>query len=101
MNSGELKRRARALGFDLVGVAPAATFPETEFYPEWLERGYAGEMHYLERQKSDRMDLGSILPGALSVIVCAVNYNTARPLTTYDRMRAWISRYAWGEDYHD
>jgi epoxyqueuosine reductase len=101
MNSTELKHRARALGFDLVGIAPVSTFPETEFYPEWLERGYAGEMRYLERQKSGRMDPRSILPDARSVIVCAVNYNSARPLTTYDRMRAWISRYAWGDDYHD
>jgi len=101
VNSVELKHRARALGFDLVGIAPVAPFPEAEFYPEWLERGYAGEMHYLQRQKSGRMDPGSIVPDARSVIVCAVNYNTARPLTTYDRMRAWISRYAWGDDYHD
>ena len=101
MNSVELKHRARALGFDLVGIAPVKTFPETEFYPKWLERGYAGEMRYLERQKPARMDPNSILPDARSVVVCALNYNTAKPPTSYDRMRAWISRYAWGEDYHE
>jgi epoxyqueuosine reductase len=101
MNSIDLKHCARALGFDLVGVAPIATFPEIEFYPRWLERGYAGEMRYLERQKTARMGPQSLLPDARSVIVCAVNYNTAKPLTSYDRMRAWISRYAWGEDYHE
>jgi epoxyqueuosine reductase len=35
------------------------------------------------------------------VIVCAVNYNTSYPLTSFDRVRAWISRYAWGRDYHE
>jgi epoxyqueuosine reductase len=57
-------------------------------------------MRYLERQKPARMDPQTILPGARSVIVCAVNYNTAQSLTRYDQFRAWISRYAWGEDYH-
>jgi epoxyqueuosine reductase len=101
MNSFELKNRARTLGFDLVGVAPITTFREMEFYPKWLERGYAGEMRYLERQKSGRMDPKSLLPDARSVVVCALNYNTARPITSYDKARAWISRYAWGEDYHE
>jgi epoxyqueuosine reductase len=101
MNSVELKHRARTLGFDLVGIAPVKTLPEAEFYPKWLELGYAGEMRYLERQKPARMDPRSILRDARSVVVCAVNYNTAKPLTTYDRMRAWVSRYAWGDDYHE
>jgi epoxyqueuosine reductase len=101
VNSAELKHKARALGFDLVGVAPVASSPEAQFYPKWLERGYAGEMHYLERQKPARMDPSSILPGARSVIVCAVNYNTSKPATSYDRLRAWVSRYAWGDDYHE
>lgn len=108
MNSGihgcdprTIKEKARSLGFDLVGIAPIGPFPEAVFYPKWLESGYAGEMRYLENQKSARMDPRSVLPDAKSVIVCAMNYNTDRPLTSYDRARAWISRYAWGEDYHD
>ena len=45
---------ARALGFDLCGIAPAAEFPELAHLEEWLERGYAGEMRYLydERRHS-------------------------------------------------
>src|SRR5262245_27319485 len=101
MNSPDLKQYGRSLGFDLVGVAPLESFPEADFYPKWIENGYAGEMHYLERQKPRRMDPKSILPGARSVVVCAANYNTAHPVTSFDRLRAWISRYAWGDDYHD
>jgi epoxyqueuosine reductase len=101
MNSRQLKDFAHSVGFDLVGIAPIASFPEAEFYPKWLDRGYAGEMGYLERQKPGRMDPASVLPGARSVVVCAVNYNTDHPVTRYDRLRAWVSRYAWGEDYHD
>ena len=96
-----VKSVAYSLGFDLVGIAPLGPFPEAVFYPKWLESGYAGEMKYLERQKTAKLDPESILPGARSVIVCAMNYNGAQPRTQYDRMKAWISRYAWGEDYHD
>jgi epoxyqueuosine reductase len=96
-----IKEKARSLGFQLVGIAPTGPSPESLFYPEWLARGYAGEMQYLEKQTPGRMNAETILPGARSVIVCAMNYNTDRPLTTYDGLRAWISRYAWGEDYHE
>src|SRR5690349_20283198 len=101
MNADRIKSHARSLGFDLVGVAGVGPTPEALFYPEWLERGYAGEMQYLERQAPARLDVRQVLPDARSVIVCAVNYNTDRARTTFDRARAWISRYAWGEDYHE
>src|SRR5437868_2013048 len=100
-SASSIKSAARSLGFDLVGVAPIGPFPETGFYSEWLDRGYAGEMKYLERQKAARLQPESILSAARSVIVCAMNYNTPQPYTTLDRARAWISRYAWGLDYHD
>ncbi len=97
----EIKEKGRALGFDLVGVAPLGPFPEAVFYPKWLESGYGGEMQYLERQKDAKLEPASVLAGARSVIVCAMNYNTAHPRTAFDRLRAWVSRYAWGADYHD
>src|SRR5688572_22811277 len=101
MNTEEIRQQARTLGFTLAGVARIEPTPEGNFYPEWLDRGYAGEMHYLERQKAARMNPQSTLPGARSVIVCAINYNTNHPMTSSDPERAWISRYAWGQDYHD
>ena len=101
LTAAEIKHKGRALGFDVVGVSPVGPFPESVFYSEWLDKGYGGEMHYLERQEEAKMTPDSILPGARCVVVCAMNYNVAHPRTTFDRMRAWISRYAWGEDYHE
>ena len=101
MNAEDIRQHAMTLGFTLAGVARIQPTPEGTFYGEWLDRGYAGEMHYLERQRPARLDPQSVLPDAKSVIVCAINYNTDQPLTSYDPGRAWISRYAWGEDYHD
>ncbi len=95
--------RARSLGFDLCGVAPAEDFPELAHLPEWLARGYAGQMHYLEDPR--RRSPAAVVEGARSVIVCALNYNTNQQLSTEFAAQAepgfgWISRYAWGEDYH-
>ena len=46
--------RAKELGFDLCGVVRAEKFPELERMPEWLARGYAGEMKYLaDARRSD------------------------------------------------
>src|SRR5262245_60776757 len=90
--------RARLAGFALCGVAKAEKFPELRNYPEWLERGYAGEMDYLGDPR--RLDPRQAMPGARSLIVCALNYNAKLPYSTespdrQDRPRGWISRYAW------
>ncbi len=97
--------RAREAGFDLCGVVRAEAFPELERYEEWLERGYAGEMKYLEDPR--RQSPGLAQEDLRSVIVCALNYNTANPYsvvaaaeTGKTKPHGWISRYAWGDDYH-
>jgi epoxyqueuosine reductase len=99
--------RARAAGFDLCGIAAPEDFAELERLPEWLERGYAGEMAYLSDER--RRDPALALAGTRSVIVCAVNYNTPAAYSTESPTvedeesgpRGWISRYAWGSDYHE
>src|SRR5438034_6815853 len=56
-----------------------------------------------EAGRLKRASLRHAVPWARSVVVCAINYNTAQPYSTEvnDSQRGWISRYAWGEDYHD
>jgi epoxyqueuosine reductase len=97
--------QAKSLGFDLCGIVRAEKFPELERTPEWLARGYAGEMKYLDDPR--RSDPRTVLPGIQSVIVCLLNYNTENPLSAdpaafsgNGEPRGWISRYAWGDDYH-
>jgi epoxyqueuosine reductase len=135
--SRRISERARALGFDLCGVAPAADFEELARLPEWLAKGFAGEMRYLEDPR--RQSPARVLEGARSLVVCALNYNTPLPYSAEvpinpgsipravgaglappnsaagtnekggasptptgddDAPRGWISRYAWGDDYH-
>jgi epoxyqueuosine reductase len=103
LTSLEIKRKARDLGFDLCGIAPAGDLPELTFFQTWLARGYAGEMAYLNRSADQRAEVRRILPSAQSVIVTGTIYNTAVPYSTEsaDPGRAHIARYAWGDDYHD
>jgi epoxyqueuosine reductase len=103
-----VKQAARDAGFELAGIAPVRDLPELTHFPDWIEAGYAGEMKYLEARDEagqlKRASLRSAAPWARSVIVCAINYNTAHPYSTRagDSARGWISRYAWShEDYHE
>ena len=103
LTSSTIKDKARGLGFDLCGIAPAGDLPELTFFREWLDRGYAGEMTYLHRSAERRADVRNVLPSARTVVVTATNYNTDRPYSTEcaDAGRAHVARYAWGDDYHD
>ena len=97
-----IKAKARALGFDLCGIAAAESFPELSFFREWIERGYAADMEWLPRSAEKRADVRNLLPAARSVIVTGTLYNTNRPYSSaLPESTARISRYAWGDDYHD
>src|SRR6266446_1662672 len=103
-----VRQSARAAGFDLVGVAPVDDFGELDRFREWVAAGRAAEMTYMEARDEagnlKRASLRSTLPWVRSVIVCAINYNTAQPYSTEvnDPQHGWIARYAWGQqDYHE
>ncbi len=102
LTSAAIKDRARLLGFDLCGIARADHYPELDYLPEWLKRGYAGTMTYLHRSARRRVDVRQALSSVRSVIVTGTVYNTPHPSSTdvRDRRRALIARYAWGDDYH-
>jgi len=107
-----VKQAATEAGFDLAGIAPVDDSPELAYFPQWIAEGHAGEMKYLagrdEQGRLKRASLANVAPWARSVVVCAINYNTAQPYSTQvtepsasGKSRGWISRYAWSGDYHD
>ncbi|MGH9524418.1 MAG: tRNA epoxyqueuosine(34) reductase QueG [Terriglobales bacterium] len=122
-----IKRFAVEAGFDLAGIAPVREFPDSAHFEEWIAKGYAGEMRYLEARTEagelKRSSLRQAAPWARSVVVCAINYNVDEPrsieshhspkagervghpqssVAGHRSSEGWISRYAWSrEDYHD
>ncbi len=108
--STRIQQFARDAGFDLCGVAAVRDFAELRVFPAWIADGKHGEMKYMaardEAGELKRAALARVAPWARSVIVCAINYNTAHPYSNRkppeSGSRGWISRYAWAkEDYHD
>jgi epoxyqueuosine reductase len=103
LTSESIKHRAREIGFDLCGVAPAETFPELAFLRQWIDRGYAGTMGYLPRTADRRSDVRRVLPSARSVVMTGSLYHVDQPYSTErrDKSRGEVARYAWSRDYHD
>lgn len=95
------------LGFDLVGAASVEPSARLALFPDWIAAGHAGGMNYLARRDGEgayvRQRIQAAWPWARSVLCAAVVYNTQQPRSVEfasDRERGWVSRYAWGEDYH-
>lgn len=99
----KIHTRSRELGFELVGISPAKESETIELYRKWIENGYAGKMGYLERHLPLKEDPRTLLKETKSVISLAMNYYTVDPPKelSEDPGRGQISRYAWGDDYHD
>ncbi len=96
-----IKMKAADLGIDKVAIVPAhALVPERKRLEEWLGRGFHGNMAWLERDLDKRSDPRLLYPNARSIIVAAVNYFTPHEHTDLPA-EGKISRYAWGDDYHD
>jgi epoxyqueuosine reductase len=112
-----VEHAAQEVGFDISGVAPADDPNLPHRFADWVAAGRAGEMQWLKRRDETgvlvRSAVQVAIPWARSVIVCALNYNSAQPrsIDPADPATGWIGRYAWSGrrtdegvtpvDYHD
>jgi epoxyqueuosine reductase len=104
MDKSELTRRIKQLaldaGFTTTGVTSAQPFNnEANRFAAWVESGAHGYMTYLERGNEKRRDVREILPSAKSIL--ALSFNYYHPTPTPEPPYLKISRYGWGDDYHD
>ena len=110
LTSAAIKQRARDIGFDLCGIAPAEAFAELGFLAEWIDRGFVADLDWMRRSAARRADVREIMPDARSVIVTGAVYNVGTggadaaadgPRTLHSQATGTIARYARGDDYHD
>lgn len=96
-----IKSKALELGFSKVGVTRAVELEqEGRLLREWLSRNYHGTMEWMARNFEKRISPQEVLPNARSVVSVAMNYYTSLQHVS-DPAIGKISRYAWGDDYHD
>lgn len=94
-----IKSFTSQLGFDYCGIARAQPLEEdARRLEQWLNRGWHGHMHYMERYFDLRIDPTKLVPGAQSVITLLLNYY---PQQTQFPDTPHISKYAYGKDYHE
>lgn len=98
-----LKQRARELGFELAGIAPAVPADGFERLRTWLDQGCAGDMTYMHRHAEARRHPSSVLADVRSVVMVGMNYNVGNEKS--ERVGEWqrgrVARYAQGHDYHE
>lgn len=97
----KIKAEARRLGFDACGISAAAHLDdEARRLEHWLMENRHGTMTWMERNFEKRVDPRLLVDGAKSIISVLHNYYqpTEHPSTS---ATGKISRYAWGDDYHD
>lgn len=94
-----VRQCATDLGFTGVGISTVSEIPP-ERLEQWLELGYQGTMSYMERNLDRRLDPGLLVPGARTILSLGLNYYHPIDEDRGDSIRALISRYARGRDYH-
>ena len=101
MNYSQLiKQKAEKFGFQSCGISKAEFLEEEAPRLEaWLDKGYHGEMKYMENHFDKRLNPTLLVDGAKSVISLSYNYFPKVKIDEINNFK--ISKYAYGEDYHE
>ena len=102
--SQTIKKIGHELGFQQVGITDVKLDQHHDYYVRWISRNYHGEMSYMERNVSKRLNPPELVPDTLSVICVRLDYlvvdqQNLLALLDHEKL-AYISAYALGRDYH-
>ena len=99
----KIKQWGQALGFQKVGITDLDLQKHEATLQKWLDKGYHGEMAFMERHGMLRARPAELHPGSVRAISVRMNYLPAEAgfakTLNNDRL-GYISRYALGRDYH-
>jgi epoxyqueuosine reductase len=96
-------KRARDIGFDIVGVADAAPFVDAEaVFKQRRDLGYLERWNYSDEIIESTCRPSSVLTDAQSIICTATSYYAdVEPHDPYaPGLSGAVSNYSWGVDYH-
>ena len=99
----QIKEWSRSLGFQQIGVADTDLSHYEPRFLTWLQKGFHGEMDYMEKHGKKRSRPAELLPGTVRIISARMDYlppDTSCMEVLQDPHKAYISRYALGRDYH-
>ena len=95
-----IKEEAKRLGFSFVGISKAEFLAsEAPKLEKWLLENKNGKMAYMENHFDKRLNPTLLVDGSKSVISLMYNYYTSDKQK--DPQAPQISKYAYGQDYHD
>ena len=99
----QIKTLALNLGFQQCGITNTDLSAEAKPLQAWLDKGYQGDMSYLENNFDKRINPALLTEGTQRIICVRMNClppdtQTIRVLKNPDL--AYISRYTLGRDYH-
>src|SRR6266480_403856 len=104
LNTTTIKEHAYSLGFDIARITSAEEFPDAErIIKERISQGLMDGLPWFTAERAEvSCNPNALLPGAQSIIALAMFYLTEQPdEAESDVPRGCISRYAWGDDYHE
>jgi len=98
----QIKQKALALGFDLVGITDARPVDssQVEILTDWLETGCAAGMSYMHRNFEKRIEPAKLLEDAKSVICVGLNYKPPPQDLRSPVPSGKVATYAQYQDYH-
>ena len=99
----DIKRWGAELGFQKVGITDLDLSKHEATLQQWLDKGYHGEMSFMERHGMLRARPAELHPGSVRAISVRMNYlpvEAGFAKTLKDGSKGYISRYALGRDYH-
>ncbi|OWR14314.1 tRNA epoxyqueuosine(34) reductase QueG [Chryseobacterium sp. VAUSW3] len=98
--SALIKAKAKKFGFQNCGISKAGFLEEdAEPFENWLQNNYHGQMQYMENYFDKRLDPTLLVEGSKSVISLSYNYFPEEKISDFDTFK--ISKYAYGQDYHE
>jgi len=99
-----IKQWASELGFQKTGIADIDLSEAEQHLCAWIDKGFHGDMEYMQRHGSKRTHPEELVENTCRVISCRIDYLPEERIDPRDLLeqpaQAFISRYALGRDYH-